>query len=93
MLRAIYAFYLIFFSLVVFSVGAFLLPLSTLAMIVTRVRIVRKQWALREKKENFMLKVKGLRGSQAFMRALRNLLVFIPFGIFILFWKNILDTL
>ena len=57
MLRTIYAFYLLLYTLGVFAGGVALLPLGYFAVLMVRARILRKLWKSGKKQEHFILQI------------------------------------
>ena len=50
MLRGIYAFHLVFFALAVFVLGILLIPLGYVAVLVTRGRLILREWRVKHKR-------------------------------------------
>ena len=70
MLRLIYGFYLLLIGLFVFVVGLLLIPMGYFCVLLVKIRLLKRAYALRKKREHFMLRSLAEHQAPSFKKAL-----------------------
>ena len=93
MLRGIYAFYLFFFLLLVFTLGLILIPFGYFATLIIKIRLIYNRKLPSEEKEVLMSSSPANPNRDELTHQTLSLIFFLFFGWAILFVQNIKDSL